>query len=100
MKRHAITLAITLTAVSVVLTGCKKSEPQEPPAVPEAAKAVESAAADTGGQTVCPVMGGKVQKDCFTEYKGKKVYFCCPGCKDKFTADPDKYLSKLPQFTE
>ncbi|MHC4998639.1 MAG: YHS domain-containing protein, partial [Planctomycetota bacterium] len=32
------------------------------------------------------------------EYKGKKVYFCCPGCDEKFTADPEKYLGKLPQF--
>ena len=32
------------------------------------------------------------------EYKGKKVYFCCPSCEEKFNADPEKYISKLPQF--
>ena len=36
----------------------------------------------------------------FTEYQGKKVYFCCRGCDQKFRADPGKYLSKLPQFQE
>ena len=49
-------------------------------------------------QTICPVMGGKINKDCFTEYKGKKVYFCCPGCIEEFNKDPEKYLDKLPQF--
>jgi xanthine dehydrogenase accessory factor len=28
------------------------------------------------------------------EYKGEKVYFCCDGCKVKFEADPEKYMSK------
>ncbi len=26
------------------------------------------------------------------EHAGKKYYFCCPGCKEKFNADPAKYL--------
>ncbi len=26
------------------------------------------------------------------EYDGQTYYFCCNGCKTKFTADPDKYL--------
>jgi len=28
-----------------------------------------------------------------TEYKGKTYYFCAPGCKTAFEADPEKYLS-------
>lgn len=51
-------------------------------------------------QTVCPVMGGAINKDVFTEYKGEKIYFCCPGCKPKFEKDPEKYVSKLPQFAK
>jgi YHS domain-containing protein len=49
-------------------------------------------------QTLCPVMGNPINKEIFIEYKGKKVYFCCPGCDEKFTAAPEKYLEKLPQF--
>lgn len=26
-----------------------------------------------------------------SEYKGKKYYFCAPGCKKKFDQDPSKY---------
>ncbi|MDD5491056.1 MAG: heavy metal translocating P-type ATPase [bacterium] len=28
------------------------------------------------------------------EYKGRKFYFCSPGCKSKFEHDPEQYLSK------
>jgi YHS domain-containing protein len=27
-----------------------------------------------------------------SEYKGKTYYFCAPGCKKTFDADPEKYL--------
>lgn len=75
----------------VVLDGCKKSEP----ASPAETKEISSAAIE---QTTCPVMGGAINKDLFTEYKGKKVYFCCAGCKEQFEKDPEKYIAKLPQF--
>jgi YHS domain-containing protein len=44
--------------------------------------------------------GNPINKAIFVEYKDKKVYFCCPPCKDKFNADPEKYIAKLPQFDE
>lgn len=50
-------------------------------------------------QTVCPVMGGAINKDYFIVYKGKKVYFCCPGCDEQFLKNPEKYVLKLPQFS-
>ena len=31
-------------------------------------------------QTVCPVMGGVINKDLYVDYKGKRIYFCCPDC--------------------
>lgn len=49
-------------------------------------------------QTMCPIMDMAIDKKVFVEYKGKKVYFCCPGCEDKFNAEPEKFLAKLPQF--
>jgi YHS domain-containing protein len=57
-------------------------------------------AAKSGEQTLCPVMGNPINKDVFVEYRGKKVYFCCPGCDEKFKANPEKYLDKLPQFQQ
>jgi len=28
-----------------------------------------------------------------SEYQGKQYYFCAPGCKRSFDADPQKYLA-------
>ena len=75
----------------IALDGCKKSEPAAPPESEEVAS-VEIE------QTICPVMKGTINKNLFTEYKGKKVYFCCAGCKGKFEKEPEKYIAKLPQF--
>lgn len=87
---------VALTAFS--LTGCKK-EPE--PTIPvETAKAVDAEVADVMEQKLCPVMSGEINKELYTEYKGKKVYFCCPGCEEQFKAEPEKYLDKLPQFKE
>jgi len=30
-----------------------------------------------------------------SDYQGKKVYFCAPGCKRAFDANPEKYEGKL-----
>lgn len=51
-------------------------------------------------QTTCPVMGGPIDPNVYTEYKGKRVYFCCKGCDKKFMENPEKYFDKLPQFRE
>ncbi len=97
-------LVIVLMIGLVSLNGCKKSEPASSEdhtghehAMAEVAD-IETAVAKTIEQTTCPVMGGKIDKDIFVEYKGQKVYLCCAMCEGKFKADPEKYISKLPQF--
>lgn len=51
-------------------------------------------------QKTCPVMvGNKIDPNIFSEYQGKKVYFCCESCKANFDAAPEKYLARLPQFS-
>ena len=58
------------------------------------AAAVEQTAV-TNPQTTCPVMGGKIDKAQYIDHEGKRVYFCCSMCIDKFRADPARYLKKL-----
>lgn len=43
-------------------------------------------------QTVCPVMGGKIDSSAYTDIQGQRVYHCCPACTEKLVADPDKYF--------
>ena len=119
-KKHFTTVLLVAGLVFVglaMLNGCKKDEPATTTASSEhdhehgeaghthehAETAVTETAKEiaTVEQTTCPVMeGNPINKKYFTEYKGKKVYFCCPGCDAKFKADPEKYLSKLPQFNQ
>ena len=93
-RKKTIILMVLVTGVLVfglvVLAGCKKkSEPTAP-----------GTASIVTEQTTCPVMGGPINKNIFTEYKGKKVYFCCTGCEEKFKANPEQYIAKLPQFKD
>ena len=50
---------------------------------------------DLKPQATCPVMGGKVNKNVYADYEGKRVYFCCGGCDQTFKKDPEKYLKIL-----
>jgi YHS domain-containing protein len=43
-----------------------------------------------------PVCKMEVEEDkapATSEYKGKKYYFCAPGCKQTFEQDPEKYIA-------
>jgi len=57
----------------------------------------KQAAAAQASETIDPVCGMKVKPEkaaASYEYKGKSYFFCCPGCRTKFEADPDKFLNK------
>lgn len=45
-------------------------------------------------QTVCPVMGGPIDKKYYTDIQGQRIYHCCPSCAEILKADPDKYFKK------
>ena len=50
-------------------------------------------------QTQCPVMvGNKIDPSIYSDYQGKRVFFCCQNCKAAFAKAPEKYLLHLPQF--
>lgn len=47
-----------------------------------------------GTKATCPVTGEEftiAKNTVHAEYKGKHVYFCCPGCKAAFDKNPEKY---------
>lgn len=44
----------------------------------------------------CPVMTeNDIKPEIFTDYEGRRVYFCCKFCKAAFAKDPEKYLPRL-----
>lgn len=48
-----------------------------------------------GSQETCPVMGGKIDRSVYTDYQGKRVYFCCPACISEFEKKPGEYIRKM-----
>ena len=90
-KIATVILLITVLLIGVVIiAGCRK----------KTTPATAQAAAEAVLQKTCPITGKPVDQNMYTTYKGKKVYFCCPGCKPEFEKDPEKYIAKLPQFKE
>jgi Cu+-exporting ATPase len=58
---------------------------------------LEQKAAEAGtANGVCPVMHRPVTKaGGFAIYKTQRIGFCCPGCKAKFEAAPEKFMRDL-----
>ena len=114
MKTGMMLLVTGILLVGLIMVnGCKKEEPTAKETSTEqtqdmkghglASMTDEPIEAVTAAieQTTCPIMeGNPINKALFVEYKGKKVYFCCPGCEEKFNAEPEKYVAKLPQFKQ
>jgi YHS domain-containing protein len=78
MKKSFLLILVVCTALSLPVLGW--SQPQT---------------ASGKAQTTCPVMGGNINKNIYTDYQGKRIYFCCAGCDQEFKKDPGKYLKKL-----
>jgi hypothetical protein len=90
-----VSLMVILAAAMVAFGGCSKSKSAK----------MDTAATQVNGQAIeqktCPVMvGTPIRKDIYTDYKGKRVYFCCPSCKSTFEKNPEKYIGSLPQFAK
>ena len=94
-KKVATLVLGAVVALGVAgLYGCNKAESVK------VDTAAAQAAYPSPEQTECPVTGGPINKDIYTVYEGKKVYFCCEGCKRAFEKKPEKYINKLPQFAK
>jgi YHS domain-containing protein len=113
-RKHLVTVWLFVGVLLLGMTamqGCETSEPGGSGVLTEARREIdeqrhkamvmsepEKELGQPAGQTTCPIMGMAIDKNVYTEYKGKKVYFCCAGCETPFLENPEKYLSKLPQF--
>ncbi|MGN6367045.1 MAG: YHS domain-containing protein [Phycisphaerae bacterium] len=87
MKKPLFTLLFALSFVAMAAPSVR-AEPATPPTTAPAAVDVKN--------TKCIVAKDDVgdSKDTVT-YQGKMYHICCPDCKDKFNADPEKYVKAL-----
>jgi YHS domain-containing protein len=92
----AVLLVALFVVAGVVMAQEAAKTEAVAPVVEATAPAVEApAAAVSVSNKVCPVTGEKIAelgKDT-VEYQGKVYNMCCPMCKDKFLAEPDKYIA-------
>lgn len=52
-------------------------------------------------QTNCPVSDEVLNKDKVAmDFEGRRLYFCCNGCIEKFEKDPQKYLATMDEPAE
>ena len=54
-------------------------------------------------QKTCPVTDqplGSMGKPVKVVVKGRTVFLCCAGCKNRFFANPEKYLKKLDEQSQ
>ncbi|MGD2175570.1 MAG: YHS domain-containing protein [Candidatus Brocadiaceae bacterium] len=106
-------LCALLLGALIVLTGCRASHydhhdghhgtgtvqpgmaghhaEMQPGEVPHAAGSA------SGEQQYCPVMGGRINENLYVDHGGRRIYFCCAGCIERFRQDPEEYLGKLDE---
>jgi YHS domain-containing protein len=87
----AYSLFIALTTFTIAMAcgcGCMGGNCGASNTVPAQVQQTES-------KVQCPVMKTWIlasEASDKTEYNGKSYYFCCPGCKEQFLKNPDKYI--------
>ena len=93
LVRFLVSAVVFLSSVAGIAVGHEAAQERD-------ARAAEGASGQSQTTNVmCPVMRDmKVNPDIFTDYQGKRVYFCCLSCKAAFERDPESYLPFLPQF--
>jgi YHS domain-containing protein len=78
---------VILTAVILGLVGVFGSFADE--------KADNATTKELKQQTVCPVMGGKINKKFYVDTDAGRIYVCCQECINAIKKNPAKYIEKL-----
>ena len=91
---------LCLVAIVLMATGCQTMRRMCPFSCCDAYKpggAEEIAAARaTIAQKTCPVMTGReISPKLFSDYEGRRIYFCCSACKVPFKLSPRKYIARV-----
>ena len=85
-----------VVVIGLGLTAAGAAVNAEDVAVPAPGATNEAVVVAGKPQTTCPVMpGNPINKNIFTDYHGKRVYFCCGGCPKQFAVDPEKYMKRM-----
>jgi hypothetical protein len=85
-----------IMVVSALLLGISGGAmAQTPKAGKDTAATTAAGAKHLKPQTLCPIMGGPVDRNLFVDYNGKRIYVCCEGCLAQVKSDPEGAIKKL-----
>ena len=85
MRKIAMIVSAVVMLAGIGIAGADEAQPVDKAAEGQTVKQ----------QTVCPIMGGEVNKSVYADADGKRVYFCCKGCPAEFKKDSSKYIAKM-----
>lgn len=96
--RHALRLAL----LGTLLLGCGGGAATEPAQEEQATAGAEQplvapGEAQIGDRTTCPVSGEEFvvsESSPSVEHEGRTYYFCCPGCVERFQANPSEFTGE------
>ena len=81
-------------------SGCRAAHEHDHGAHKDAPETARGAVMGNPHAGYCPVMGDKVDlakarsdPKLYSDYKGKRYYFCCKDCKPDFDKEPKKYIA-------
>lgn len=94
MKQYKLNLKSTLAAI-VIATGVTFALPAIADVKSDTKSDVATQEVKGKPQTHCPVMGSPINRNNFYDYKGKRIYYCCYGCINLISKDPEKYIKQL-----
>jgi YHS domain-containing protein len=86
-----LSLALVVAVANVLVAGDKCTGEK---CTGEKCTGAKCTGAKTECVVKCPISGHKVSKDTAIDYKGGKLYFCCPGCIAPFKENTAKYEAK------
>ena len=91
-----VCMGISVWVAAFLVVGCGSEKKESQAGAMNRPEQVETTSM-TVAQTTCPVMGGKINREIYMDYEGKRVYFCCPSCIAEFEKDPKTYMKKMTE---
>ncbi len=92
-----VSMVCILACAACGQTPSKRNDLPKPHRAAEEASAEKGVAAETA---LCPVTGKPIDRQFFTEFRGKRVYFADAAARDKFTQDPYEFADGVQKQWE
>lgn len=84
-------LFFIIALATILVGGCSpRSADSAPMEAPPSTKAIN---------TICPVRDEEVKPGLTVGYKGRTIGFCCKKCLGEFSARPEDFVARIPEFS-